>query len=66
MAKKPQREEIGVLVRPAPFLYLRNGSGTHWRLEVDDGRVAHLIGWEVRVCGKQVGGTIQVESITQA
>lgn len=66
MAKKQGRVETGVLERHAPFLFLRNRSGHHWRPEVEEERVAHLLGSEVRVVGKSAAGSIKVESIIKA
>ncbi len=66
MAKTREREETGVLERHVPFLFLRNAAGHHWRLDVDEERVAHLVGFQVRVCGKSATGSIKVESITRA
>jgi len=59
------RDESGLLIRAGEWLLLRTTAFHHWRLNVDEERVHHLIGLKVRVIGKASGNTISVESIVQ-
>jgi hypothetical protein len=66
MPKTQPRDVTGVLERHIFFLFVRDASGHHWRLDVEEARVAHLAGLKVRVTGKAATGIIRVESITRA
>lgn len=66
MARALEREETGLLRRGGERLFLDNGTGHVWRLDVADDRVRGLIGLRVRVKGPAERGAIRVESIVQA
>lgn len=61
-----QRTEVGRLVRHHIWLFLQTDAGHHWRLDVDERRVAGLIGLRVEVKGAMKDGALAVEGIVRS
>lgn len=60
------KELEGTLERHHVWLFIKTDGGQRWRLDVDERRVAGLLGLRVRAVGAVSGGTLKVEGIHRA